>query len=342
MDLIIAHNNCPDGWAAAYICKKRYPEAEIILLDHGKNPPYAEVEDKDVIVVDFSWRTREENVRLSKLAKSFRILDHHKTAQAELEGLDFATFDMKRSGAGLAWDYLFGKDASEYAVFGYKLNIGPYEGPENPYVATKAKADYEKQEAERTEPRGIRSEGVLRIQNRPWWVNYVEDQDLWRWALPNSKAVGQYLKCQPRTIEAWDGLEHADVGDAAYMGRAINIGTDYYIREIVAQRQLGTINGLTVGVVNAPYVNCSEVGHELAKESQVGMSYFERGDGIIQFSLRSIGDIDVSAIAKENGGGGHKNAAGFQLPLKKGRDFVDVVLARYWANNWIEDPKCAF
>ena len=32
----------------------------------------------------------------------------------------------------------------------------------------------------------------------------------------------------------------------------------------------------------------------------------------IMFSLRSIGDFDVSAIAKQHGGGGHKNAAGFQ------------------------------
>ncbi len=33
----------------------------------------------------------------------------------------------------------------------------------------------------------------------------------------------------------------------------------------------------------------------------------------IKFSMRSIGDIDVSAIAFEHGGGGHKNAAGFSL-----------------------------
>ena len=42
----------------------------------------------------------------------------------------------------------------------------------------------------------------------------------------------------------------------------------------------------------------------------------------------SIGDIDVSAIAKVFGGGGHKNAAGFQMPLKDGRPIVDTILGR--------------
>jgi nanoRNase/pAp phosphatase (c-di-AMP/oligoRNAs hydrolase) len=35
----------------------------------------------------------------------------------------------------------------------------------------------------------------------------------------------------------------------------------------------------------------------------------------INWSLRSNEDFDVSAIAKEFGGGGHKNAAGFETKL---------------------------
>ena len=58
------------------------------------------------------------------------------------------------------------------------------------------------------------------------------------------------------------------------------------------------------------------------------MGWFERGDGKIQFSLRSNGDIDVSAIAKIYNGGGHKNAAGFQMTLAEGRKFIDFILTR--------------
>ena len=45
------------------------------------------------------------------------------------------------------------------------------------------------------------------------------------------------------------------------------------------------------------------------------MSWFRHRDGNYIYSLRSRADsgIDVSAIAKKYGGGGHKNAAGFKL-----------------------------
>jgi oligoribonuclease NrnB/cAMP/cGMP phosphodiesterase (DHH superfamily) len=33
------------------------------------------------------------------------VLDHHKSAQKDLDGVEFAQFDMNRSGAQMAWDY---------------------------------------------------------------------------------------------------------------------------------------------------------------------------------------------------------------------------------------------
>lgn len=39
----------------------------------------------------------------------------------------------------------------------------------------------------------------------------------------------------------------------------------------------------------------------------------------VKWSLRSNGEFDVSAIAKHHGGGGHKNAAGFETALFKGK-----------------------
>jgi uncharacterized protein len=110
MDLILYHGHCPDGWCAAYIASKKYPEAKLVPMDHGAN--HAEVLKecihKDVLMVDFSLRTREENDTLAASTRSFLILDHHKSAQAVLENASYAVFDMKRSGAGLTWDYLFG------------------------------------------------------------------------------------------------------------------------------------------------------------------------------------------------------------------------------------------
>jgi phosphoesterase RecJ-like protein len=39
----------------------------------------------------------------------------------------------------------------------------------------------------------------------------------------------------------------------------------------------------------------------------------QRDDGSHKVSLRSRGDVDVEKIARHNGGGGHRNAAGFVL-----------------------------
>jgi hypothetical protein len=287
MDLIIYHGKCPDGWAAAYIASKRYPEARLMPREHGMKPPYDDVEGQDVLVLDFSWPTREINDELAATARSFRILDHHKTAQVVLEGAPYAVFDMKRSGAGLAWDYLFGENSPE-ACYDQGTNFEP----------------------------------------RPWYVNYVEDRDLWNWALPGSKEICAYLGTLELNKEDWDKLDATSLGVAAGLGAGAYAHIQHYVREAVKQAQVGILQGWETAVLNVPYLNCSEVGNKLAAMYEVSLTWFERGDGITQFSLRSIGDIDVSVIAKVFGGGGHKNASGFQMGLHESRGFIDAVLGR--------------
>jgi phosphoesterase RecJ-like protein len=46
------------------------------------------------------------------------------------------------------------------------------------------------------------------------------------------------------------------------------------------------------------------------KTVKVAVSLRESGPGLVKFSLRSHGNVNVQAIAAELGGGGHKNAAG--------------------------------
>lgn len=287
MDLIITHKSCPDGWCAAFIAHKKYPKAEILPLDHGTEPPYDKVRGKDVLVLDFSWRTRAENVSLMSVAKSFRILDHHKTAQATLDGLPFATFDMRRSGAGLAWDYLVGIDSPD---------------------------------------------DDASWKSRPWYVSYTEDRDLWNWDLPKSHEINAYLMTLPFTIEAYSKLDNMNVDDAEALGVGALSQVEHYVEKAVEQHQKGIFQGHSVAIVNALYTNISEVGNELAKLADVGIGYFERADGVMQFSLRSIGDTDVSAMAQIYKGGGHRNAAGFQLNVPAGRALVDAILSRdFWA-----------
>jgi oligoribonuclease NrnB/cAMP/cGMP phosphodiesterase (DHH superfamily) len=295
MDIIIYHNNCPDGFTAAYIAKKRYPQAQLMPRDHGLAPPYEEVIGKDVLVVDFSWRTKDQNRQMSSSAKSFQILDHHKTAQAELSGEPYAVFDMNRSGAGLAWDYLFGKDSN--LPYSHFIHGQSYFGME-----------------------------------RPWWVDYVEDRDLWRFRLPNSKEINAFIMTFPYTIDGWNDMANFSVDQAAEAGKGMLLQINHYVSEAVKQAQYSTWitagKSYTTAVLNVPYLNCSEIGNVLSESADVSVTWFERGDGMIQFSLRSKGEIDVSEIAKQYNGGGHKNAAGFQLTLTEGRAIVDQILNR--------------
>jgi oligoribonuclease NrnB/cAMP/cGMP phosphodiesterase (DHH superfamily) len=234
------------------------------------------------------------------LAKSFHIYDHHKSARENLEGLDFATFDMERSGAGLAWDYLFGvdkpvKDRPRWVDRETGKEVGPVEG-------------------------------MRPFETRPWFVDYVEDNDLWKFTKTDSKEIGLFLKTLPRTAEAWDHLALTDLKKAAMAGAAIKLAVDYYVESMVREARRGKIDDYTVALVNAPYINVSELGNALAQTADIGLAYFERVDGHVQFSLRSIGDIDVANVAKRYGGGGHKNAAGFELKYEYARLVINSIL----------------
>ncbi len=107
--LVIFHGGCLDGFTAAWVIKTRledWADADFFPASFGDAPP--ETAEKDVLIVDFSY-PRETLLALEQRARSLRVLDHHKTAEADLEGLPFCLFDMERSGAGLAWDELVSK-----------------------------------------------------------------------------------------------------------------------------------------------------------------------------------------------------------------------------------------
>lgn len=107
--LCIYHGNCADGFAAAWVVKKFCTEVlkEEVEFFAGvyQNPP-PNVEGKDVVIVDFSYkRPILEKIRAE--ANTLIVLDHHKTAAEDLAGFEGAKFDMFRSGAMITWDHFF-------------------------------------------------------------------------------------------------------------------------------------------------------------------------------------------------------------------------------------------
>jgi hypothetical protein len=306
LPLVIYHADCTDGFAAAWAASCAFPADRYVELCPAvyRQPP-PDVTGREVYIVDFSY-DRETLLAMHARAAYLRVLDHHRSAATALEGLPFCTFDMNRSGAGLAWDELAAP------------HVGPHE-------------------------------------RRPPLIDYVEDRDLWRWKLPDSREINAYLGSLPHTLADFDEAAsdlRTDVGRAkiALQGEAVLLAQARYIDRTIAcarWRRLevpeGTqgaqpAQGLAFGArdvlaVEVPVVNAgpwcvSEVLERLKNEhpdAPFVAAWYERPDGCLYYSLRSNAEgADVSKVAAQYGGGGHRNAAGFDAP--RGR--VDVAVER--------------
>ncbi len=105
---VLYHANCFDGygaaWAASYALGAPSETTKYIPMMYGQ--PVPEIPVGDVIyMLDYS-RSRKELEALS-ITNPLIVIDHHKSAQADCEGLPFCTFDMNHSGAYLAWRHFF-------------------------------------------------------------------------------------------------------------------------------------------------------------------------------------------------------------------------------------------
>lgn len=91
------------AWAA---WKKLGDTADYLAASYHKPIPDNDVfADKDVYIVDFSYPLATLE-RLSTLAKSITVLDHHKSAAEALKGTRFAErIRQDWSGAHITWDF---------------------------------------------------------------------------------------------------------------------------------------------------------------------------------------------------------------------------------------------
>lgn len=157
----------------------------------------------------------------------------------------------------------------------------------------------------------------------PKLLDFVEDRDLWRWELPDSKAISACIASRPWTFAEWDFLSGAlEYDSSENHGLCVAEGESIlrYQAQIVDRHvQAAKLKELfgpgfpVVPVVNATCL-VSEIGHALCEafpQYAFSASYYDRTDDKRIWSLRSIGAFDVSEFAKARGGGGHKNAAGF-------------------------------
>ena len=270
---VLYHASCLDGFAASYVAWLKFGDTADYIPVNYGNPP-PDVTGKRVYILDFSY-PREVLVAMDKIAESITVLDHHKSAQEDLIGLPYAIFDMKKSGCGLAWQYF---------------------NPKEPL---------------------------------PRFLELIQDRDLWRFEFDDTKAFNAALWAfVPRDHVAWSqrlpGLYQRWPGDGndrirvlTQRGQDLLKVFDAEVAELTKRQHKMALDKACCYTIacNANTKYASELGNALAKQSG-GMAAIYSYDGYRQewqFSLRSVGDFDVSAIAKVYGGGGHRNAAGFAV-----------------------------
>ncbi len=152
----------------------------------------------------------------------------------------------------------------------------------------------------------------------PPLVLAVEDGDLWRHALPDTRAIYLRLSFEPRTFWNWEEIAEQTSTEAGYRtfaaeGRLLQEERDFEVERLLMQRYDVTLEGEKGLAAEGPAAFRSELGHRLAELSGTfGLVWYSRG-GTLHVSLRSIGDYDVERLARKFGGGGHRNAAGFIL-----------------------------
>jgi oligoribonuclease NrnB/cAMP/cGMP phosphodiesterase (DHH superfamily) len=253
---VLYHAGCRDGFAAAYAARKHFGDTDYVeyIPVQYDNPPPVMHNDSEVYIVDFAY-PREEILALRKRMHRVVVIDHHKTHQEELEGLDDVIFDMDKSGCILTWEYFH-----------------PNDFPSS-------------------------------------WMMNIQDRDLWLWDVQDTDEVTSGMELYPFDFEVWDNF---DIRKLKQEGSVIIKVRNNFIHSVTRNPIWKNIYGHRVPCVNTgQYV--SKVAHKLCDiypKADFAACYFDI-PGKRVWSLRSVGEFDVSAVAKRCGGGGHLNAAGF-------------------------------
>ena len=295
-DVCIYHGGCDDGFGAALAVRIRWGNS-VEFIPAGYNQPPPDCAGKRVLIVDFSYK---QDVMRKFPAASVVVLDHHKTAEQEL-------YPWSIGGKGTTPAGLRGNRNGRSALgrINELLGMNQMEHIE-PIVAF---FDMHKSGArmawEFCHPR----------IDVPRLIEYVEDRDLWRFALAETKAVSAALRSYPHDWDIWSGFL-ADTSRLITEGGAVLRGHEKNVGEFIKNRYWTDVGGISVPVVNVPYhyaSDCADAMLEAEPAAPFCASWFRRSDGKIQYSLRSRDErMDVSEIAKAMGGGGHRNAAGFE------------------------------
>lgn len=293
----IIHHNDADGYAAAYLIRKTYPEdmtnIRLFCMDYSIKFDVNDISDGDTVyIVDFSF---DPDVMYSILKKTKDVtwIDHHRTAidkykgfKEQVKGVRFEGI----SGSGLTWLYL-----NEWT---------------NKAIHELAEASVSHEEAVEVLEKYIKD-------GAPYWLRLVDDWDVWRHKYPESSFFNLAISNE-LSIDIFRRLDTSQENkELILLPVLVNKGKNYaQYRDSWSKRFMGeygfviNLEGYKVFCVNGGSMNSIYYGDLIRKYDAV-MNFCYNSFGSKKFKVSIYSEkIDVSKIAKKYGGG-HPGASGF-------------------------------
>lgn len=303
--LVIYHDNCADGFGAAWAAwYKLGDNAEYLPMSYNDkrvefgnelgaeylNFPVS-LADRNVYILDFSFTAEVMHAIYCECRRSEKmmvVLDHHKTHFEQIGVNSTKIHKYSDRFANVTLDPNHSGCVLAWEHF-------------NPELPT------------------------------PIGLQLIEDRDLWKWQMGNTRDFATGLRSEPFSFERFNWLMWQP-DDAIDAGHAMNKLFDEQLANITARPMPVDLYDIDGNLHMGLATNCtpnfsSEAGNILANQSKTfGMTWVLSQDGNINVSLRSIGDYDVSKIAKNYGGGGHRNAARFKAPFDNIKLFANTII----------------
>lgn len=151
----------------------------------------------------------------------------------------------------------------------------------------------------------------------PKLLKHIEDYDLWKYELRDTKILNAYITSSPFEFKLWNkiakDLEKNTTRKPYLMkGESILQFRDRQIADIADNAELVEFFGHQVLAVNSPVFQ-DQLGNILAERMPPFSIVWRVNRGKLRVSLRSIDGFNISGFAQRFGGGGHPQASGFTL-----------------------------
>lgn len=274
----VYHSGDLDGICSAAIVRRKHPDVELIPWNYGQEIPWRRLEKKEVWLVDLTWKPKDM-VFLLEGVTDLHWVDHHADAIKQAWNAFDEEERCKIKGA---------RSSHVSAAFMTWLYCFP---------------DWE-------EPPDIVAD--VSLWDTWQWKKYENPEEI--------EAIQFYLRSLSLTPESDDWTILFGVLRTNVLYRDFVRAGQHMVRYQRSQNELAAkkifvthLGDWPVVALNSP--NVSSVVFDSIRDRYPEINIFlsfNWVDGHWICSLRSDGNFDVSALAREYGGNGHPGAAGFE------------------------------